>query len=110
MDGRLRDVAIVGGGPAGLSAGIWLARYLHDVVVVDSGDPRNWATRGVYGFLGLPRVRPPELRELGRAECRRYGVTLVDAIVDRVRRLDDEHFVLELEDGAPIAARPPSLL
>ena len=105
MDGRLRDVAIVGGGPAGLSAGIWLARYMHDVVLVDSGDPRNWATRGVNGFLGLPRIRPPELRELGRAECRRYGVTLVDAIVDHVRRLDEEHFILGLESGAPIEAR-----
>ena len=36
------DVAIVGGGPAGLTASLWLARYLHSVVVVDSGDPRNW--------------------------------------------------------------------
>jgi thioredoxin reductase (NADPH) len=101
----LHDVAIVGGGPAGLSAGIWLARYLHSVVLVDSGDPRNWATRGINGFLGLPRIRPPELRELGRAECRRYGVTLVDAIVDGVRQLDDEHFVLDLENGARFEAR-----
>lgn len=99
------DVAIVGGGPAGLSAGIWLARYLHSVVLVDSGDPRNWETRGVNGFLGLPHIRPPELRELGRQECRRYGVTLVDAIVDRVRRIDEEGFVLDLEDGRRFEAR-----
>jgi thioredoxin reductase len=105
MGGELHDVAIVGGGPAGLSAGIWLARYLHSVVLVDSGDPRNWATRGVNGFLGLPRIRPPELRELGRVECRRYGVTLVDAIVDRVRQLGDEHFVVELEHGGRYEAR-----
>jgi thioredoxin reductase (NADPH) len=105
MEPQSYDVAIVGGGPAGLSAAIWLARYLHSVVVVDSGDPRNWATRGVNGFLGLPRIRPPQLRELGRQECRRYGVTLMDAIVDRVRRLDDEHFVLVLEDGARVEAR-----
>ncbi len=102
---QVHDVAIVGGGPAGLSAGIWLARYLHSVVLIDSGDPRNWATRGVNGFLGLPHIRPPELRELGRAECRRYGVALVDAIVDRVRQLDDEYFVLELENGARFEAR-----
>jgi thioredoxin reductase (NADPH) len=92
------DVAIVGGGPAGLSAGVWLARYLHSVVLIDSGDPRNWATRSINGFLGLPRIRPPELRELGRQECRRYGVKLVDAIVDRVRREAAEHFILDLED------------
>lgn len=96
---ELFDVAIVGGGPAGLSAGIWLARYLHSVVLIDSGDPRNWATRSVNGFLGLPRIRPPELRALGREECRRYGVELVDAIVDKVRQLGDEHFVLDLENG-----------
>lgn len=102
---ELFDVAIVGGGPAGLSAGIWLARYLHSVVLIDSGDPRNWATRSVNGFLGLPRIRPPELRALGREECRRYGVELVDAIVDKVRQLGDEHFVLDLENGERYASR-----
>jgi thioredoxin reductase (NADPH) len=105
MDGDIHDIAIVGGGPAGLSAGVWLARYLHSVVLVDSGDPRNWATRSVNGFLGLPHIRPPELRELGRAECRRYGVNLVDAIVDRVRQVDDEHFVVDLENGARYEAQ-----
>ena len=59
---RAYDVAIVGGGPAGLSASIWLARYLHRVVLVDSGDPRNWETRGVNGFLGHPAIKPAELR------------------------------------------------
>ena len=102
---ELRDVAIVGGGPAGLSAGIWLARYLHSVVLIDSGDPRNWATRSINGFLGLPRIQPPELRELGRVDCRRYGVTLVDAIVDKVRKVGDEHFVLDLENGDRYEAR-----
>ena len=105
MSGEIHDVAIVGGGPAGLSAGIWLARYLHSVVLVDSGDPRNWETRGVNGFLGLPRIRPPEIRELGREECRRYGVELVDAIVDRVRRLDDDRFAVDLEGGRRYEAR-----
>jgi thioredoxin reductase (NADPH) len=105
MDTGVHDIAIVGGGPAGLSAGIWLARYLHSVVLVDSGDPRNWATRSVNGFLGLPRIRPPELRELGRAECRRYGVTLVDEIVDRVHQPEEEHFILDLESGARYESR-----
>lgn len=105
MGTQLHDVAIVGGGPAGLSAGVWLARYLHPVVLIDSGDPRNWETRSVNGFLGLPHIRPPELRALGRDECRRYGVTLVDAIVDRVRQLDDDRIVVELENGARYEAR-----
>src|SRR5512135_3527208 len=93
------DVGIVGGGPAGLTAGIWLGRYLHSVVLVDSGDPRNWETRGINGYLGLPGVRPPELRERGRQECRDYGVLLVDATVAHARKEHDDEFVLQLHDG-----------
>ena len=78
------DVAVVGGGPAGLTAALWLARYLHSVVLIDSGDPRNWQTRGINGYLGHPGIRPAELRGHGREECRRHGVALVDEAVDRV--------------------------
>jgi thioredoxin reductase len=99
------EVAIVGGGPAGLSAAIWLARYGRSVALVDSGDPRNWQTRGVNGFLGLPSVCPAELRARGREECRRYAVTLVDAIVTHARHTAKECFALELETGNVITGR-----
>jgi thioredoxin reductase len=99
------DVAIVGGGPAGLSAAIWLARYLHRVLLVDSGDPRNWETRGINGFLGHPGVRPAELRGMGRDEARSHGAELVDAVCDKVSRIDEETFELVLADGARHRAR-----
>jgi len=82
------DVAIVGGGPAGLTAALWLGRYLHRVVVIDSGDPRNWETRGVNGFPGHPGITPAELRGKTRDECRQYGVELIDGFVVRVRQAD----------------------
>jgi thioredoxin reductase len=99
------DVAIIGGGPAGLSASIWLARYLHHVVLVDSGDPRNWETRGINGFLGHPGIRPAELRGAGRDEARERGVELCDAVCERVVCHDDESFELALESGEIIRAR-----
>ena len=102
---ELFDVLVVGGGPAGLSAAIWLGRYLHTVALVDSGDPRNWETRGINGFLGQPRVTPPELRGIGRDEARKYGVCLVDACVDRAVKRDDDHFVLTLQDGRALRGR-----
>ena len=102
---RSYDVAVIGGGPAGLTGAIWLARFLHSVVVIDSGDPRNWETRGVNGFLGLPHIRPPELRSLGRQECRRYGVELIDDIVVDALKLNDEEFALQLLEGEPVHAR-----
>lgn len=90
------DVGIVGGGPAGLTAAIWSARYLHSVLLIDSGDPRNWETRSINGFLGLPHVRPPELRALGRQECQKYDVTFVDTRVERVTKESDDMFVLSV--------------
>ena len=94
---RIYDVAIAGGGPAGLTAAIWLGRYLHSVALVDSGDPRNWETRGINGYLGLPGARPAELRGRGRDECRRYGVELVDGFVSRARKESDDRFVLDYD-------------
>jgi thioredoxin reductase (NADPH) len=99
------DVAIIGGGPAGLTAALWLARYLHKVVLVDSGDPRNWETRGINGFLGAHAIRSPELRERGRRDAEKYGAELVDDMVETVKTIDDDCFRLALERGKSIDAR-----
>jgi thioredoxin reductase len=102
---RTFDVAVIGGGPAGLTGAIWLARFLHSVVLIDSGDPRNWETRSINGFLGLPHITPPELRSRGREECRAYGVELIDDIVVAALKLNDDEFALQLSDGEPVRAR-----
>ena len=99
------EVAIVGGGPAGLTAALWCARYLHRVVVIDSGDPRNWETRGINGYLGHAGITPAELRGIGRDECRKYGATLLDGMVLTVEKNDDEDFALAIEGGRQIHAR-----
>ena len=97
--GKQFDVGIVGGGPAGLSASIFLARYLHSVVLIDSGDPRNWETRGVNAYLGLPGVKPVELRARGRDEARTYGVHFVDDCVDKAAPVSHNEFRLETHAG-----------
>jgi thioredoxin reductase len=104
MSAKPYDVAVVGGGPAGLCAALWLARYLHRVVVVDSGDPRNWETRGVNGYLGHQGIRSPELRALGREECTKYGVEFVSGIVDEAINESGELFAICLRGGTTIEA------
>ena len=102
---RLYDIAIVGGGPAGLSAALWLARYLHSVVLVDSGDPRNWETRGINGFLGAHAIRSPELRGRGREQAEKYGARIIDEEVTTAERIGEEHFRIRLTSGVTIDAR-----
>jgi thioredoxin reductase len=105
QEAKVVDIAIVGGGPAGLSAAVWAARYMHSVTLVDSGDARNAETLRINGFLGLDPVTPSELRSSGRETCRNLGVQLIDAIVLRVERHGDEEFLLCLEGGGRVHSR-----
>jgi thioredoxin reductase len=82
------DVAIVGGGPAGLSAAVVLGRARRRVVLFDDGRPRNHAAGRMNCYLGHDAIAPDALRELGRKEARHYGVELIDAKMLAARRLE----------------------
>lgn len=56
------DAVIVGGGPAGLSAAMWLGRYQRRVLLFDAGEPRNEPAWAVHGYPGIVDPSPLELR------------------------------------------------
>ncbi|HEX6366502.1 MAG TPA: FAD-dependent oxidoreductase, partial [Agromyces sp.] len=60
------DVVVVGGGAAGLSGAVALARSRRTVLVVDAGRPRNAPADGVHNYLGREGARPADLVADGR--------------------------------------------
>ncbi|MFN7948935.1 MAG: NAD(P)/FAD-dependent oxidoreductase [Blastocatellia bacterium] len=90
------DCIVVGAGPAGLSAALFLARYRHRVLVFHHNTPRNLYSHGIHGFLGHDGILPTELLERGRDEVRRYRGVVVEACVVAAERADDELFRLSV--------------
>ncbi|GAA1340851.1 NAD(P)/FAD-dependent oxidoreductase [Catellatospora bangladeshensis] len=98
------DVVVVGGGAAGLSGALMLARARRSVVVVDAGAPRNAPATGVHGLLAREGVSPAELLARGREEVRGYGGRLVAGEVSAVAR-EGDGFAVALADGRSVRAR-----
>jgi thioredoxin reductase len=98
------DVVVAGGGAAGLSGALMLARARRSVVVIDAGAPRNAPAAGVHGLLARDGMRPAELLERGRAEVRRYGGQVVIGEVATAVR-DTEGFTVALADSRSARAR-----
>src|ERR687886_1397052 len=67
------DVAIIGGGVAGLSAALVLGRSRRRTVVVDAGEPRNAPSPGVHSFFSRDGMLPADLLRVGREQLEPYA-------------------------------------
>ncbi|WP_454051327.1 NAD(P)/FAD-dependent oxidoreductase [Cellulomonas sp. Marseille-Q8402] len=104
MDQDTYDVLVVGGGAAGLSGALTLARARRRVLVVHDDTPRNRPAAHLHAYLGLDGLPPLELLARGRAEVEGYGAeTVQDRVLD-VRR-DGDVFRAELAGGRVVRAR-----
>lgn len=95
------DVAVIGGGAAGLTAALVLVRARRTVVVIDAGAPRNAPAAHMHGFLSRDGMPPAELLAIGRDEVSRVGGTILTGTAVAV----DPGFVVRLDDGRVIRAR-----
>lgn len=66
------DVAIVGGGPAGLSAATTLGRGRRKVLVLDAGEPRNARAHQMHNFVSRDGIAPGEFRRLAHEQLAAY--------------------------------------
>jgi thioredoxin reductase (NADPH) len=83
------DCLIVGGGPAGLTAAIYLARFHLDILVVDDGNGRAESIPCTHNHAGYPDgISGKELVQLMREQAQRYGARIERDYVTRLDKTD----------------------
>lgn len=97
---ELIDVAIVGGGPAGLTAANTLARQLHTAVVFDNGLYRNAGSSHMHMLPTWDHKDPEDFRRAARENILANYSTIqfADVGVSRISKTSDAQF--ELTDGS----------
>lgn len=93
----MTTVAIVGGGPAGLSAALFTAKNGLETTVFDTDE--TWMHKAhLFNYLGVESVDGTEYVENAREQVREFGVDLRESEVSGVER-DAEEFVVSTEDN-----------
>jgi len=83
------DCLIVGGGPAGLTAAIYLARFRRDTLVVDAGSSRASLIPTSHNYPGFPEgISGADLLDRLRRQARRYGAVLRHGEVTGIERVE----------------------
>lgn len=93
------DCIIIGAGPGGLQAAIYLGRCNYDVLLLDRGGGRTHHARHIENFLGHEKISGKELLERGIAQARRFNVQFDHKTVLEVRKEQDA-FIVSCKDAS----------
>ena len=97
------DIVVIGGGAAGLTAGLVLARARHRVTLIDDQTYRNATVDEFHGFPTRDATAPNRFRSDAVRELSGYGVAFVGSTVTSVNATD-RIVRVELGDGTTITA------
>ncbi|MEF8913232.1 NAD(P)/FAD-dependent oxidoreductase [Natronomonas sp.] len=95
----MKDVVIVGGGPAGLSAAIYTARANQETLVLDKGAGTTRKVDWMENFYGYPNgISGEEIVALGEEHASKFGAEIRREEVVRITDEDDETYLIETVD------------
>lgn len=94
---KVLDCVVVGGGPAGLTAALYLRRFHRQVRVIDAGAGRARKISTSHNVVGFPDgVAGAQLLDLMQQHLRHVGDDVIRDTVDRIERTADGLFAIEL--------------
>ncbi|QIB73899.1 NAD(P)/FAD-dependent oxidoreductase [Halogeometricum borinquense] len=98
------DIAIVGGGPAGSAAGVFLARADFEVLLFDHGQSTLQKCAFLENYLGFPAgISPTDFRELTREHTDAVGCNRLEAAVERISETSDGGFRIHSQEGTYVS-------
>jgi thioredoxin reductase (NADPH) len=95
---HVTTVAIIGDGPAGLSAALFLARGGLDTHVFGADDTAMHYAH-LHNYLGIEEVGGSEFQQVARKQVTAAGADVYDVEVVAVERGEDGRFTVRSEDG-----------
>jgi thioredoxin reductase (NADPH) len=105
---HLRDVVIVGAGPAGLAAAVYAASEGLDVLVIEANSPGGQAgsSSKIENYLGFPTgISGRDLAGRAEAQARKFGAEVMIATGAAELAGEPNAYGLRLDDGVTIPAR-----
>jgi thioredoxin reductase (NADPH) len=107
-DDRIRDVIVVGAGPAGLAAAVYAASEGLDVLVLETGTPGGQAgsSSKIENYLGFPTgISGLALAARARVQAQKFGAEIRTAYTAKKLSCDLRPYGIELGDGTRVRAR-----
>ena len=101
---RNLDCLIVGGGPAGLTASLYLARYRRQVHIIDAGSSRAAQIPESHNHPGFAGISGTALLDALRKQAARYGVEIKRGKVNSLSK-NEEGFIARIDNGNITASR-----
>jgi len=85
---KIHDCIIIGAGPGGLQAAIYLGRYNRNVLLIDRGGGRTKHAKFIQNFLTQKEISGNEIIELGLEQAKSFNVQKIKAAVTKVLKKD----------------------
>jgi thioredoxin reductase (NADPH) len=107
-DGHVRDVVIVGAGPAGLGAAVYAASEGLDVLMIEANAPGGQAgsSMRIENYLGFPSgITGAELATRAFTQAEKFGAQMMIARGAARLACDQKPYVVEIDNGTKITAR-----
>ena len=106
--GHVRDLIVVGAGPAGLAAAVYAASEGLDVIVLESNTPGGQAgsSSRIENYLGFPTgISGLELTGRAWAQAQKFGAEIMTATGAARLTCDEQPYAIVMDDGVRVSAR-----